>query len=303
MHGGATIGELNCVRKQLSRIKGGGLARAATAGTMISLIISDAIGDPLDVIASGPTVEDSSTPQQALEVLRRIVPQPERIPVSVIAALETAVGSAAQHSVDATCSGQRGAFQIAVTNRILGSNAVAVAKAAERASELGYRVATLGSDIEGVASDLGRELAERALQLQSEAAEPTCLISGGEPTVRLAQTDQPRKGGRNQEVALGACAAFADAALVELENVIVLAGGTDGEDGPTDAAGAICDAAVLAEMHRLGLEPHDFLAINNAYEFFDRTGGLLITGPTHTNVMDLHVVLVGSPPSCLSESE
>ena len=303
MHGGATIGELNCVRKQLSRIKGGGLARAATAGTMISLIISDVIGDPLDVIASGPTVEDSSTPQQALEVLRRIVPQPERIPVSVIAALETAVGSAEQLSVDATCSGQRGAFQIAVTNRILGSNAVAVAKAAERASELGYRVATLGSDIEGVASDLGRELAERALQLLSEAAEPTCLISGGEPTVRLAQTDQPRKGGRNQEVALGACAAFADAALVELENVIVLAGGTDGEDGPTDAAGAICDAPVLTAMHRLGLDPRGFLAINNAYEFFDRTGGLLKTGPTHTNVMDLHVVLVGTPSGCLSASE
>jgi glycerate 2-kinase len=303
MHGGATIGELNCVRKQLSRIKGGGLARAAPTGTMISLIISDVIGDPPDVIASGPTVEDSSTPLQALEVLQRIVPQTERIPVSVIAALKAAVGSAEQDGVDAAGSGQRRSFQISVTNRILGSNAVAVAKAAERASEFGYRVEPLGSDIEGVASDLGRELAERALQLQSESAAPTCLISGGEPTVRLTQTDQPRKGGRNQEVALGACAAFLDAAPNEIENVVVLAGGTDGEDGPTDAAGAICDAPALKEMHRLGLEPRDFLAINNAYEFFDRTGGLLKTGPTHTNVMDLHVVLVGTPSGCLSASE
>ena len=303
MHGGATIGELNCVRKQLSRIKGGGLARAATAGTMISLIISDVIGDPLDVIASGPTVEDSSTPQQALEVLRRIVPQTERIPVSVIAALEGAVGSAEQDSVDAAGAGQRGSFLIPVTNRILGSNAVAVAAAAARAGELGCRVEIPGSDVDGIASEFGRELVKRAFQLRSEAAEATCLISGGEPTVRLAQTDQPRKGGRNQEVALGACVALADVSPDETENVVVLAGGTDGEDGPTDAAGAICDAEVLSEMRRLGLDPRGFLAINNAYELFDRTGGLLKTGPTHTNVMDLHVVLVGSPPGCLSASE
>ena len=302
MHGGATIGELNCVRKQLSRIKGGGLARAATAGTMISLIISDVIGDPLDVIASGPTVEDSSTPQQALEVLQRIVPQTERIPVSAIAALEGAVSSAGEGG-GATHSGQRRSFQIPVTNRIVGSNAVAVEAAAVRARELGYRVETSGSDVDGIASELGRDLAERALRVQSGSGEPTCLLSGGEPTVRLAQTDKPRKGGRNQEVALGACAVLADATRDQKEKLVVLAGGTDGEDGPTDAAGAICDVAVLSEMRRLNLDPVDFLAINNAYEFFDRTGGLLKTGPTHTNVMDLHVVLVGSPPGCLSASE
>jgi glycerate 2-kinase len=303
MHGGATIGELNCVRKQLSRIKGGGLAREATAGTMISLIISDVIGDKLDVIASGPTVEDGSTPQEALDVLRRIVPQAEQIPASVIAVLESAVDSAEPNSVGAADLDRHGPFQIAVTNRILGSNSVAVTAAAERANELGFRVESLGSDADGIASELGRKLAERALQLRSDSSQPTCLLSGGEPTVRLAQIAQPRKGGRNQEVALGACAALAELSAVDVENLVVLAGGTDGEDGPTDAAGAICDASTLAEMHRRGLEPGDFLAINNAYEFFDQTGGLLKTGPTHTNVMDLYVVLAASQPACLSASE
>jgi len=303
MHGGATIGELNCVRKHLSRIKGGGLARAAAAGTMISLIISDVIGDPIDVIASGPTVEDSSTPQEALDVLRRIVPQTERVPGSIIAALEAAISSAEQGRADAAGSGQRGSIPVEVINRILGSNAVAVAASAERASELGFRVEMLGSDVDGIASELGRDLASRALRVRADSDEAMCLISGGEPTVRLARTDLPRKGGRNQEVALGACAALADVSTNETEKLVILAGGTDGEDGPTDAAGAICDAAVLGEMRRRGLNPQDFLAINNAYGFFDQTGGLLTTGPTHTNVMDLHVVLVGTPPGCLSALE
>ncbi|MBI1312374.1 DUF4147 domain-containing protein [bacterium] len=303
MHGGATIGELNCVRKHLSRIKGGGLARAATAGTLISLIISDVIGDPLDVIASGPTVEDSSTPQEALDVLQRIVPEPDRIPSSVIAALAAAVLQSAQGCVDSVGTGHRRPISVAVTNRILGNSAIAVAAAAERASELGFRVETLGSSVDGIASELGRDLAARALRIQSASDEPTCLISGGEPTVRLAQTDLPRKGGRNQEVALGACAALREQPASQTDSLVILAGGTDGEDGPTDAAGAICDAQVLNEMRRLDLDASDFLAINNAYELFDCTGGLLKTGPTDTNVMDLHVVLVATPPGSLSASD
>lgn len=303
MHGGATIGELNCVRKQLSQIKGGGLARAATAGRMISLIISDVIGDPLDVIASGPTVEDSSTPQEALDVLRRIVPQADQVPGSVICVLEARRGQREQGDDEVAGRGGPGQPAVEVTDYILGSNAVAVKAAAERAREIGFHVETLGSDVDGIASDLGREFVARFRQLQTTDSEPTCVISGGEPTVRLAETDQPRRGGRNQEVALGACAELADVGFEVSEGFIILAGGTDGEDGPTDAAGAICDAQVLAEMQRLDLNPDDFLAINNAYEFFDRTGGLLKTGPTHTNVMDLHVVLVGMPSISLSTSE
>ena len=303
MHGGATIGELNCVRKQLSRIKGGGLARAATAGRMISLIISDVIGDPLDVIASGPTVEDSSTPQEALDVLRRIVPQADQIPSSVIEILEARREQKEQCDDGAAERDLLGQSAVEVTDHILGSNAVAVEAAFERARELGFPVETLGSDVDGIASEIGRGFAARALQVQATFSAPTCVISGGEPTVRLAETDQPRRGGRNQEVALGACAELADVGFEVSEGFIILAGGTDGEDGPTDAAGAICDAEVLAEMQRRDLNPDNFLAINNAYEFFDRTGGLLKTGPTHTNVMDLHVVLVGRPSGSLSTSE
>lgn len=283
MHGGATINELNCVRKQLSLVKGGRLASASPAGKMISLIISDVIGDPLDVIASGPTVEDKSTPAEAIDVLKRRVDDQARIPHSVRESLERSVLASKQSlSID----------HFRVFNYVIGNNSAAVNAAAARANALGYQVINRGSGQSGVASEIGYELARQSLAILNDSdpcTPPACIISGGEPVVHLAETDQPRKGGRNQELVLAAVEALWNE---DCGRLAILSGGTDGEDGPTDAAGAILDAEVLSEAQRQGLNPSEFLAINNSYEFFDRARGLLKTGPTHTNVMDLRVALI-----------
>lgn len=285
MQSGATIQELNTVRKQLSLVKGGGLGRAIKAGTMISLVISDVIGDPLDVIASGPTVDDSSTPQAALEVLDRLIGDRSRVPAAVVEHLES------------QCREERADRRlridsVRVSNHIIGNNAVAVDAAARRAAELGYEVRVLGIGQAGVAGEIGRGLARECLAIRASTVmqKPACLISGGEPIVRLVETTQPRKGGRNQELVLAACDELGDD---DGRGIVILSGGTDGEDGPTDAAGAWLDADVLQRMRSLSLKPEEFLAINNSYPFFDQTGGLLRTGPTHTNVMDVRVALIG----------
>jgi glycerate-2-kinase len=285
MHAGATINELNCVRKQLSAVKGGGLARAASgAGEIVTLIISDVVGDPLDVISSGPTVPDPSTPQQALEILEEKYDGLEHIPENVRYVLQT------QNGVE--CAEEH--FPDNIRNVLIASNAIALDAAARQAGDLGYQVHSLGSDNEGDADDQGRMLAELAMKIrdgQQPPPPPACVLSGGEPTVRFAETDQPRKGGRNQQLALSALLKLRESGA---ENIVVLSGGTDGEDGPTDAAGAFADADVLTRADDLGLDPAEFQAIQNAYPFFDQTGGLIQTGPTNTNVMDLRVVLVST---------
>jgi glycerate 2-kinase len=285
MHGGATINELNCVRKQLSQIKGGGLARAMPAGRMLSLIISDVIGDPLDVIASGPTVADESTPADALQIINRVIRDSCSVPDSVRQVLQQKIAAG---TPPAEISRSR------VRNVIVGNNEVAVRAAEATAVELGYGVRSLGSGLAGEAAESGRNLAEVCLRLRDDGAtavERVCVVSGGEPVVHLAETKLPRKGGRNQELVLAACQRlWGDGA----ERIAILSGGTDGEDGPTDAAGAVLDASLIDEAKRLGLRPDEFLAINNSYEFFDKAGGLLKTGPTHTNVMDLRVAVIGS---------
>ncbi len=284
MHGGATINELNCVRKQLSQIKGGGLARAAAKGTVISLIISDVIDDPLDVIASGPTVDDSSAPAQALAILKRVGSDQSRIPGAVQNYLRRADQMIESHPPIDTDR---------LVNRVIGNNEVAVAAAEAHARELGYSIINAGSGHAGVAAELGRELAEKCLSVreqQTANAAPVCILSGGEPIVHLAETDQPRKGGRNQELVL---AAIQQLATDNGHDIAIVSGGTDGEDGPTDAAGAWLDADVLHTMRESQLNPTEFLAINNSYTFFAQAGGLLKTGPTHTNVMDVRVALVG----------
>jgi glycerate 2-kinase len=285
MHGGATINELNCVRKQLSQLKGGGLARAMPAGRMLSLIISDVIGDPLDVIASGPTVADESTPADALEIINRVIRDQAAVPDNVRQVLQAKI-AATSHSSE-ICHRQ-------ISNFLIGNNGVAVRAAEARAVELGYEVQSLGSGLAGVATESGRDLAEVCLRLRDDGATtdmPVCVISGGEPVVHLAETLLPRKGGRNQELVLAACQKLWNDGA---DRIAILSGGTDGEDGPTDAAGAVLDASVIDEAKLLGLRPDEFLAINNSYEFFQKAGGLLKTGPTHTNVMDLRVAVIGS---------
>jgi glycerate 2-kinase len=285
MSAGATINQLNCVRKHLSEIKGGNLARRARGTRLISLIISDVIGDPLDVIASGPTVADRTTAADALAVLANFATDRSRIPESVWSALETKSRAPAEGPVP-TC----------VHNVVIGNNQRALAAAGEKAERLGYATQSLGSIQHGIAREVGRELAELARKNRDAGsaarARKTCILSGGEPVVPLVASDLPRKGGRNQELVLGAVAALWGDGM---HDMAILSGGTDGEDGPTDAAGAVADADVIREANKLGLTPEPFLAINNSYAFFERTGGLLKTGPTHTNVMDVQVIVVDRP--------
>ncbi|HET6884207.1 MAG TPA: DUF4147 domain-containing protein [Pirellulales bacterium] len=274
---GATINELNTVRKQLSRIKGGGLARACRAGQLITLVISDVLGDPLDTIASGPTVPDSGTPQQALEILHRYRARDAGISSRVFDYL---CGKTAHPTAGPRCQ---------VTNLVIGNNATAVDAAGSEAERLGYSHAmTSAPASEGPAEEVGRHLAGLALSMKSRPG-PNCLISGGEPVVRLPEAAVRGMGGRNQQLALAALQSLND---LGCEGIVLLSGGTDGEDGPTDAAGAHIDSDVCAAARRQQLDIGDYLRRCDAYHFFSAAGGLIKTGPTHTNVCDLRVVVV-----------
>ncbi len=277
---GAHITELNTVRKALSRIKGGGLAQACRAQRLIALIISDVLGDPLDVIASGPTVPTTTGPADALEVLRRFDAGIHENLKPVVSALERLV-ELPKPRVDAECD---------VINLVIGNNAVAVDAAGVVAERLGYSHAMVSATApEGVAEDLGRHLAEMAARMLTKEG-PDCLISGGEPTVRLAQESIRGKGGRNQQLVLAAMQR-----LIELgihDDVVILSGGTDGEDGPTDAAGAVAGARLLKMFADQPAAIAEALRRNDAYHFFRPHGALLQTGPTHTNVCDIRVLVV-----------
>lgn len=273
---GANIEQLNTVRKQLSRIKGGGLARACRAGRLVALIISDVLGDPLDVIASGPTAEDTSTPRAALAVLDRFAARGAILP-DVFEYLERRQQTEPPPPI---CE---------VSNLIIGNNATAVEAAGAEAESLGYAHAMLSAPrSEGPAEEVGRHLAETALKMRAGPG-PNCLVSGGEPVVTLVPPSRRGLGGRNQQLVLAALIRLADDGAA---GIALLSGGTDGEDGPTDAAGAVLDASVLASARQTGLAPADSLARNDAYRFFRPLDALIKTGPTHTNVCDVRVVVV-----------
>jgi hydroxypyruvate reductase len=290
---GANIVELNTVRKHLSRIKGGGLARACRAGRLHTLIVSDVLGDPLEVIASGPTVLERSLPRDALAVLERFSAREAGISPRVFAHLQTA-----EHA----SSDFRESRLPRIVNLIIGNNAVAVDAAGMEAERRGYAHAMVSSGTsEGPAEEIGTHLARMARHMRAESG-PDCLITGGEPVVRLAPAHLRGLGGRNQQLVLAALIELLkpgaahpsslDEAKSPLTGVTILSGGTDGEDGPTDAAGAWIDASVLAPMRAQQLDPASFLGRNDAYHFFQAVGTLLKTGPTHTNVCDVRVVTV-----------
>jgi glycerate-2-kinase len=179
-----------------------------------------------------------------------------------------------------------------VFNHIIGNNQTALSAASQAAQALGYNVLSLGSDNRGEANAEGQALAERCRALRDGAesiGRPVCILSGGEPVVRLTQTDRPRKGGRNQQLVLAALNALKHDGM---DRILILSGGTDGEDGPTDAAGAWADEEVLKQAAQFGLDPQSYLAANDTYIFFEKLVALLKTGPTHTNVMDLRVALI-----------
>jgi hydroxypyruvate reductase len=248
---------------------------------LVTLIISDVLGDPLDVIASGPTVVDTSTPSEALTVLRRFDPRRQHVPESVYRVLEKRSGAPVAKAPGS----------LSVINEVIGNLAVAVDAAGMEAERRGYSHAMhVARELEGAAEDAGRHLAHMALQMRRESG-PDCLITGGEPVVQLAAESERGRGGRNQQLVLAALQDWQFHGATG-EGIVLLSGGTDGEDGPTDAAGAIIDATSLAQAAALSLDAGEYLRRNNAYRFFEACGGLIKTGPTNTNVCDVRVVVV-----------
>jgi hydroxypyruvate reductase len=270
LHCGASIHEINCVRKHISRIKGGQLARLAYPATLLTLILSDVMGDDLDVIGSGPTVPDRSTFADARAILEKY-----RIPdLLPLTAEETP--KPGDKIFDKT------------RNVIVGSNALAVDAAAEEARRLGFHTLVLSTFVEGEAREIARVHAAIAKEIHASGrpiSRPACVVSGGETTVTVRGQGI---GGRNQEFALAAAIDIAGFG----KNMLILSGGTDGTDGPTDAAGAIADSTTLDRAQALGLDAAAFLRNNDSYRFFEATGDLIKTGPTGTNVADIHLILL-----------
>ncbi len=273
---GATINEINCLRKHLDRLKGGGLARLASPAPLITLILSDVVGDPLDVIASGPTVPDPTSYAQAYAILQRYELL-NRVPHSITAHLERG----RRGEIPETPKAGDPAFE-RVQNVIIGSNLQAAQAALRQAEAEGFHTLLLTTYLQGEARQAGATLAAIAHQIAvtgQPLARPACLVVGGETTVTLTGSG---KGGRNQEVALGALPGLAG-----LPEVALVSLATDGGDGPTDAAGAVVTGESLGRAQKAGLDPVDHLRRNNAYPFFEALGDLLKPGPTRTNVNDL----------------
>ncbi|HEV2132529.1 MAG TPA: glycerate kinase [Longimicrobiaceae bacterium] len=279
LRAGAPIQELNAVRKHLSRISGGQLARAAHPAHVLSLILSDVVGSPLDVIASGPTVPDPTTFQDALAVLARYGVRPPR-------GVLTHLQAGAAGEIEETPKSGDPAFARA-TAHIVARNRDALEGAAREARELGLEARIVTDALEGEARDAAAEIVRQALRAREEAAPgaaPLALLWGGETTVTVQGEGS---GGRSQELALAA------ATLLEGEEGILLAAlGTDGTDGPTDAAGGVVDGGTLARGQEQGLDARDHLARNDAYTFLQAAADLLVTGPTGTNVNDVVLALI-----------
>jgi hydroxypyruvate reductase len=273
---GADIHEINAVRKHISAIKGGQLARLAAPAHVLSLILSDVVGDDLDVIGSGPTAPDASTFRTAFAVLEKYELR-ERVPARVRERLRTGARETPKPADPL--------FEN-VENIIVGSNQKSLESAARAAKDLGYKTLILSSTIEGETKDVARMHAAIARQIRTyeqPARPPACVISGGETTVTM-RNGNAGKGGRNQEFALAAAIEVAG-----LEDILILSAGTDGTDGPTDAAGAMADGTTVA---RANSRASDALRNHNAYPLFEELGDLITTGSTGTNVMDLHLILV-----------
>jgi glycerate 2-kinase len=264
---GVPIHEINTIRRHLDRIKGGGLVRA-TKAKVISLILSDVIGSPLEAIASGPTAPDPTTRDRVLQIFERYDLE-NKIPASISQALVNSLE---------TLKPEDPAFG-RVKNIIIGDNERASRAAAEQAEHEGINAEILTNSMQGAAREMGLSLGQLLREEISEQPRPFVLIAGGETTVTLQGNG---KGGRNQELALAAMNELRD-----LENVILIALATDGDDGPTDAAGAVVTGESALRAESLGLDAADYLSRNDAYPFFDALDDLLKPGPTGTNVNDL----------------
>lgn len=279
---GATINEMNCLRKHISAVKGGQLARAAAPATLVTLALSDVIGSPLDVIASGPTVPDSSTWADAWAIVEKFG-LAEKLPSPVVQRLRAGL---AGEIADTPKPGDA-AFASTQT-LVVADNRTAADAALAQAQSLGFNALLLSTFVEGEAAQVARVLVALAREAQASGqpvAAPACLILGGETTVSLG--DDPGKGGRNQEIALAAALALRDQ-----PGVTVVSLATDGTDGPTDSAGGLADAETVARGEAAGLSAADYLRRHDAYPFLQATNDLLRSGPTQTNVNDLMFVFV-----------
>jgi hydroxypyruvate reductase len=282
---GADIDEMNCIRKHISKVKGGGLARIASPARLINLILSDVIGDRIDTIASGITASDPTTFQDALSIVRKYALD-DKLPQAV----RDHLVCGAKGKIPETPKAGDSVFRNTV-NIMLGNNTLACNAACATAKRLGYDARILSTSLTGEASETGTFFAELAKDIdsgKSGMATPAVIIAGGETTVTIRGKG---KGGRNQEMAL----AFA----VELyriypdsSDIFFLSAGTDGSDGPTDAAGAFVTPALMEKMKAISAKAAASLAENDAYHFFSNTGDLFKTGPTYTNVCDVQILMV-----------
>ena len=276
----ATIHEINCIRKHISLIKGGQLAKKIYPARCVTLALSDVIGDDLSVIASGPTSPDPTTFDDALAILEKYNVT-DKIPTVILNHLKR--GS--EGKIPDTPKREDQVFK-KVTNIVIGNNRLALNKAKETAESLGFKTIILTSMLEGEAREIARVVASIISEVQvtgTPIKKPACILLGGEPTVKIQGTG---KGGRNQELALA----------VALSNInepyVCVSVGSDGTDGPTDAAGAIVDHTTLSRAESAGLNAQKYLKNNDSYNFFAPLGDLIITGPTGTNVMDVIFALV-----------
>ncbi|HWF48377.1 MAG TPA: glycerate kinase [Bryobacteraceae bacterium] len=281
LRAGADIFELNAVRKHLSALKGGRFAALAYPATVVGLLLSDVIGDPLDVIGSGLTAPDDSTREDALRILDKYEARC-KIPAEVRPAIQ--LGPETPKPKDAIFNH--------VHNVIVGSNRLALAACATEAKARGYRTLVLSSTMQGETREIARahaQILREVIASGNPVRPPACLLAGGETAVTVHGAG---KGGRNQEFAL--------ATALELEgspNCLVLSAGTDGTDGPTDAAGALASGDTIRRARLMDLDASKSLAENDSYHFFDALGDLIRTGPTGTNVMDIHLLLAGDRKS------
>ena len=269
---GARIDEINTIRRHLDRIKGGGLARE-TKAKIISLILSDVIGNPLEAIASGPTAPDPTTSEDALAILEKYLITESR-----------RHGDLFLNSMTQCLRGSENIrpkdFDLSrVQNIIIGDNRLAALAALEQAEREGFHAEILTNELQGEAREVGVKLAKQLREEISKRPRPFCLIAGGETTVTIKGNG---KGGRNQELALASVEELKD-----MQNVMLISLATDGDDGPTDAAGAVVTSDSAQRAESLGLSAADHLSRNDAYPFFAALGDLIKTGPTGTNVNDL----------------
>ena len=277
---GATINEINCVRKHLSRIKGGHLARIIRPATLVTLILSDVTGNPLEVIGSGPTVPDPSTFSDALTVIEKY-----NLTADMTAGVLNHLMDGLNGIHPETPKPGDPLFDDTV-NILAGTNQIALKASKEEALRLGFRSYIIDTELNGDVESVCESVLKMALSFRNnnDIPKPACLLYGGETTVKVSGNG---RGGRNQHLALSMAIR-----LRNIPGITFLAAGTDGTDGPTDAAGAVVDSETTGKAAFMNEDPVDYLCEFNSYDFFKRVGGLLKTGPTFTNVMDLLVVII-----------